>query len=93
MTIRHFWINLPIRGNAARLLTRSRSLEERPLVLHVYHCSLNPKSPLHPENGDGATLMPCAERQAGEVVISKAGELSVHWDEPGGGGAERRIGS
>ncbi len=67
--------------NVGKLLSAFRSLKEKkhgrqdpeqaPLIVHIYHQSLNQESPLHPDNGDGMSFLPFAEPQAGERVISK----------------------
>jgi nicotinamidase-related amidase len=64
--------------NITKLIATFRGLKakagnegEKPLIVHVYHRAINPKSPLHPENGDGMEFMAYARPEAGEPVISK----------------------
>lgn len=66
--------------NVARLLATFRRLRAKnyvqehkrsPLIVHVYHRSLDPRSPLNPQNEDGMEFMYFAEPQADELVISK----------------------
>lgn len=50
---------------------RSKQNEDRqPTIIHIYHESLNPQSPLHPSNS-GVEFLPYAAPIAGEAVISK----------------------
>lgn len=45
--------------------------EEGPLIVHVYNISLNPKSPLHPNAGDGVDFFTFAQPVGDELVMSK----------------------
>ena len=44
---------------------------QKPIIVHVYHSSLIPTSPLHPDSEEGIKFMSYAEPQDGEIVISK----------------------
>jgi len=45
-----------------------------PLIIHIYHRSVNLDSPLHPSNPSGMAFLPflTPDTEAGEVVISKS---------------------
>ncbi len=65
-------------ANVARLLGRCRAhnaTSPQPIrIVHVFHRSSNPLSPLHPSGitqKDGIEFMPCAAPVPGEPVLSK----------------------
>lgn len=62
--------------NTKALLSAFRAIQEdgrgpAPLIIHIFHNSLNPNSPLHSEAGDGIDFLPFAQPKKDEYVISK----------------------
>ncbi|MCJ1475811.1 hypothetical protein MMC13_004475 [Lambiella insularis] len=54
-----------------RKAARSQLGDSRPEIIHIYHSSLLPESPLH-ESSDGIKFQRYAEPEQGEAVISKS---------------------
>lgn len=57
--------------SAARKYNSAAPPSESVFIVHVFHKSTNPRSPLHPSSA-GMNFMPCALPSAGEVVVSKS---------------------
>lgn len=69
----HTRSNPSFEKNLTALLEAFRSKHSghpTPTIIHVYHKSSTPQSPLHPSN-PGADFLPCAAPRPGEAVISK----------------------